>query len=1040
MKRIIFSILLVMLLFLLAGCEHEHQYEQEIIHPTCTQEGYIKSYCVCGKEIIEVFKEKVDHKYDSWEIIEEPTEYNEGLQVRACIFCDNIETQKIPMLEHTHNYEISIVEPTCTEIGYTEYQCFCGYKYRENERILEHKEYIIPGKSATCFEDGYTESIICLTCNEILKAQITIEAIGEHQYGEWVIVLEQTSNSNGIRKRQCLKCDYEIIESIMQDSHIHNYVEQIVEPTCIEVGYTKFICDSDECNHQYFDNYKAALGHIEENLKGVAPTCTRTGLTDGKICSRCEEILIEQTTISMLDHTEEIIKGYGATCTESGLTDGKICTSCQIVTVAPMIILPLGHIEKIVEGYEATCSKDGLSDGYKCIRCNTYTKEQEVIASLGHKYGSWTVVSEPTLSKAGTQEKECTMCHSKVTEDIPVRVDEFIYNLVYSDLKQEYDTFVGYIDNSEETEEYQVYGITYVDYQNGYIDNQGKTYFSAGFISFADQEVLEEDIIPLGNEIISLEEERSDLFSYVYSYSTEDVHKHCVIDGKYIKYDIVNGVLNYNEEIYTEGMNVDFSRGNIYNYDTKEYVYIVEELDYIPITGVSLIGETTYKDVIEEANKILLTQKNNLTYSELKSFVSQSQEALYSYLLGLQEETFLGIPVAELVNVVKDLDPMQHLRIGVDENGITTFELIEVVKLPTLSEKICASLIGALGVVGGIVCTAMGHPVIGGIIVGATMEIFSQVVISNTPMSDIQWAQVAVATVAGAIAGGVSSAIGGITVSSAGQLLMREVADTLCDSIIGGGEFFVNALIAGKSFEEACKSFGYGVVTGAILSGVFKVGIATVKGGSKLIKKITTNTVTDINGKTITKLSNEVTEEGFSELQEKTLEKYTLIDSKKSIAGVFQYFDGEGKLYRIGDELVSNNQYIKNGYNYFTDHNGRIIKVKGELYLNNSSRKTIKDSMSKVGKGDQLLTDHRGHIIADIFGGSEGLENIVAQNASLNQKEYRNLEKIWQQALSDGKQVFVDIELVYTGNSFRPTAFEIEYTIDGIVKYISFRN
>lgn len=458
--------------------------------------------------------------------------------------------------------------------------------------------------------------------------------------------------------------------------------------------------------------------------------------------------------------------------------------------------------------------------------------------------------------------------------------ENFVYSLIYSDLTKQYDTFIGYVPlqtSARSTESVEVYGISYVDYEEGYIDESGKTYFSAGFISFPGEPVINQANIDAGLEIVSLEEEYDELFSYVYTYTTEDVHMHCVIDNKYVKYDVVDGVIQYEEEPYVEGMDVDFTRGNIYNYDIEDYVYIVEEQDYVPVSGVSLLGEADYQDIMDEVNRILQTQEANLTYAEIESYVSQSQDALYSYLLGLQEETFMGIPTAELVDIVRDLDPMQHLQIGVDANGTTTIEIIEVTKLPSLWEKIATSLVCALGVVAGVACNILGTVfpaaklvlgAAGGALIGASMEAFSQVVINNTPVSDIQWAQVAVAAASGAIAGAI-----GVKLQGVGNVMLREATDTLCDSLIGGTEFFVNSLIAGYSFEEACQNFGYGVIAGAVISGGIKVGSAALKGGAKLLKKATTTTISDVGGKQLTKIGNEVAEDSIGDLQEKVIQK-----------------------------------------------------------------------------------------------------------------------------------------------------------------------
>ena len=144
------------------------------------------------------------------------------------------------------------------------------------------------------------------------------------------------------------------------------------------------------------------------------------------------------------------------------------------------------------------------------------------------------------------------------------------------------------------------------------------------------------------------------------------------------------------------------------------------------------------------------------------------------------------------------------------------------------------------------------------------------------------------------------------------------------------------------------------------------------------------------------------------------------------------YYDDNGKLYRKGNELAQNSEYEINGYKYKTDEKGRIVSAEGTLHLKDrEGRLPIRDSLEDIGKGDQHKGDDRGHLIGDQFDGSNGLENMIPQDAEINRNDFKNFEMELADAVREGKMVQVKIEPIYDGDSRRPIAIAVAYNIDG---------
>ena len=131
--------------------DHVHDYESVVTEPTCTEGGFTTYTCRCGDSYVSDETEPLGHDFGAWYVTKEATEEAEGQEQRDCSRCDASETRPIPKLDHVHDYESVVTEPTCTEGGFTTYTCRCGDSYVSDEtEPLGH-----------AFENG-----TCIRCGE----------------------------------------------------------------------------------------------------------------------------------------------------------------------------------------------------------------------------------------------------------------------------------------------------------------------------------------------------------------------------------------------------------------------------------------------------------------------------------------------------------------------------------------------------------------------------------------------------------------------------------------------------------------------------------------------------------------------------------------------------------------------------------------------------------------------------------------------------------------------------------------------------------
>ena len=328
----------------------------------------------------------------------------------------NTTIQAINWETHEHTAVVdAAVTPTCTATGLTEgshcQTCQTVLVAQETVAALGHTEVVDAAVAPTCTDTGLTEGKHCGVCNEILVAQEIVAALGH-------------SPATAVEENR-------------------------VEATCTVDGSYDSVVYCSTCNEELSRETKVidSPGHTEVIDAAVAATCTATGLTEGKHCDVCKEVLVKQSEVPMVPHTYDdkydescnacgfirdaecahlevvVIPGKAPNCTESGLTDGSKCAKCEEILVKQEIIKALGHTEVIDNAVAPTCTETGLTEGKHCEVCNEVLVKQDVVKAIGHKEVIDAAVEATCTTSGLTEGKHCEVCNEVlVKQDV---VDAF---------------------------------------------------------------------------------------------------------------------------------------------------------------------------------------------------------------------------------------------------------------------------------------------------------------------------------------------------------------------------------------------------------------------------------------------------------------------------------------------------------------------------------------------------------------------------------------------------------------------------------------
>ena len=204
-------------------------------------------------------------------------------------------TETIPAKKYT--FTVTVVDPTCTEQGYTLHACNenAEKSYKDNYTDAlghDYKEVITP---ATCKDAGKVENV-CQRCNDTQLVK-ELPVTEDHQWNDGVVTKAATCTEAGEKLYTCTVCNKTKAETIEATGHDWN--ETTTPATCGKAGSVDRTCKTCGVT-EHVKDLPATGNHAWD-----AGTITTAATCDGKgvktfTCTVCNETKTEE--IAALGH------------------------------------------------------------------------------------------------------------------------------------------------------------------------------------------------------------------------------------------------------------------------------------------------------------------------------------------------------------------------------------------------------------------------------------------------------------------------------------------------------------------------------------------------------------------------------------------------------------------------------------------------------------------------------------------------------------------------------------------------------------------
>lgn len=304
-------------------------------------------------------------------------------------------------------------KPTCTAKGICSVLS-CNVSYMDK---LGHEfRGYTSDNNATCSSDA-TRTAKCIRygtggCDATHTVTSYGTALG-HEFKDYSPKSDATCMRDAIEIAKCVRygvdgCDATKVRGIPGTKLSHEFRNYVSDgnATCTSDGTKTAKCiryGTDGCDAtDTIADPDTKLGHeFKDYVSDGNATCTSDGTKTAK-CIRygtggCDATDTTADTGSAKGHSEVIDPAVAPTCTATGLTEGKHCAVCNEVLTAQEDVPMLEHnFEKKVT--KPTCTKGGYTT-YTCKVCKySYTDNKK--SALGHWFGEWSPNGDGTQSAA----------------------------------------------------------------------------------------------------------------------------------------------------------------------------------------------------------------------------------------------------------------------------------------------------------------------------------------------------------------------------------------------------------------------------------------------------------------------------------------------------------------------------------------------------------------------------------------------------------------------------------------------------------------